>query len=158
EESLHHLASPLALRSYVRLFSPGPWSVLPQILQEKTVIVKAAILLAAGRGQRFGGEVPKLLVPLSGTRVLQAALQPCLASEVDSVLVVLGYQDREVRATLGPIDRRIHWIFAPDWHMGMGHSLAFAVNQVPKECQRLLVGLADMPWLEAQVVNKLLQA
>lgn len=50
-----------------------------------------ALLLAAGRGRRLGGDVPKAFVPLAGRPLLLHALDALLAApEIDVVIPVLG--------------------------------------------------------------------
>jgi 2-C-methyl-D-erythritol 4-phosphate cytidylyltransferase len=51
--------------------------------------VKAALLLlAAGEGERFGGEVPKVLAPLAGTTILRCSLAPFLAIQTIHEIIV----------------------------------------------------------------------
>ncbi len=68
-----------------------------------------ALLLAAGRGRRMGGGIPKAFVPLAGRPLLLHALEALLAvPEIDRVLPVLGAGELElwqgVRGELGPGD------------------------------------------------------
>jgi 2-C-methyl-D-erythritol 4-phosphate cytidylyltransferase len=46
------------------------------------------ILLAAGDGDRFGGELPKQFVRLAGEQVLSRSLRTIVAAEVDRIVVV----------------------------------------------------------------------
>lgn len=53
-----------------------------------------AIVLAAGRGRRFGGEMPKQYLPLGDRRVLDWSLDAARAS-TDGVVLVVGADRRE---------------------------------------------------------------
>lgn len=81
------------------------------------------------------------------------ALQPYL-SQLQQVYVVLRPND-PIRALL-PLDSCV--IEAPNAHLGMGHSLAVAAEQL-SELEWILVGLADMPWISsdtiAQIVDRI---
>ena len=69
----------------------------------------SAVLLAAGRSTRMGGETPKVLLPLGGESVLRRSAAALLASEVVSELVVVGGAgtlDR-LRDDLGPLGSQL---------------------------------------------------
>ncbi len=49
------------------------------------------IVVAAGRGTRFGGDRPKQFLPIHGVQILLRAVRPCASHpEVDQVVVVLA--------------------------------------------------------------------
>lgn len=67
----------------------------------------AALLLAAGRGERFGHELPKAFVPLAGRPLILHALDALLAvSEVKRIVPVAAESElariRELLADFGP--------------------------------------------------------
>lgn len=101
------------------------------------------ILLAAGRGERFGGA--KLVAPLpgSGVPVGVAALRNLRAAVPDVIAVVRPHDD--ALAALFAIEgARV--IRAARAHEGMGASLAAGVAAAP-DADGWLVALADMPWI-----------
>ncbi|MGR3699827.1 MAG: 2-C-methyl-D-erythritol 4-phosphate cytidylyltransferase, partial [Roseovarius sp.] len=54
----------------------------------------AALIVAAGRGTRAGGDCPKQWQPLLGRRVIDWTLDAFLAAEgIDTILVVLHPDD-----------------------------------------------------------------
>src|SRR5580704_18710283 len=56
-----------------------------------------ALVLAAGRGARFGGALPKQYLALSGSSVLRHAVNAFAAhSRIDGVLVTIRPEDRDV--------------------------------------------------------------
>src|ERR1700680_1713547 len=55
-----------------------------------------ALVLAAGRGARFGGSLPKQYLPLGGSSVLRHAVNAFAAHpRIDGVLVTIRSEDRE---------------------------------------------------------------
>ena len=107
------------------------------------------ILLAAGRGTRFGGG--KLLAPLpaashgvgGGTPVGAAASLHLLAA-VSEVIAVVRPGDALLRAALSATGSRV--IDCADAHLGMGASLACGVAAT-SDADGWIVALADMPWI-----------
>ena len=57
----------------------------------------AALIVAAGRGQRFGGDLPKQYLPLGGQPILRHCLQTYLAHPaVTQVRAVIHPDDRDL--------------------------------------------------------------
>lgn len=108
------------------------------------------VLLAAGRGTRFGSH--KLLHRLpDGTPMALAALHN-LAPSVDSVIAVVRPDDSALIQLLGQQQARI--IPCPYAVQGMGASLACGVRAAP-EADGWLIALADMPDVPAAVIAAL---
>jgi len=100
------------------------------------------VLLAAGRGTRFGAH--KLLHPLpDGTPMVLAALRN-LAPSVDSVIVVVRPEDKELIQLLS--QEPAHILPCPNAALGMGASLACGVCAA-SEADGWLIALADMPYV-----------
>lgn len=100
------------------------------------------ILLAAGRGQRFGSD--KLLHPLSDGTAMALAAARHLRPACDRLLAVL----RPGCATLAEllVAEGCQTIICPDAEAGMGHSLAAGVR-ASREAAGWVVALADMPFI-----------
>ena len=99
----------------------------------------AAVLLAAGRGERFGGEVPKLLVPFRGRPLAAWALDA--ADGLDALIVVTGAADL---STVVPQHALI--VLNGRWAEGQATSLAAGVDAAQAEGHdAVVVGLADQP-------------
>ena len=57
----------------------------------------AALIVAAGRGHRFGGELPKQYCELGGEPILRRTLRPFIEnSKIDRVLTVIAAEDQEL--------------------------------------------------------------
>lgn len=60
-----------------------------------------AIILAAGMGRRLGAGVPKCLLDVGGASIVHRQLQAFRAGGVNEFIIVVGYQQDEVRSHLG---------------------------------------------------------
>ena len=117
------------------------------------------ILLAAGRGSRFGGD--KLIAPLSssapgapaGTPLGVAAARNLVAALPDSIAVVRP-GDVGLSRLLGATGIRV--VECPDADAGMGASLACGACAAA-DADGWVVALADMPWIEANTLRGLLE-
>ena len=118
------------------------------------------IVLAAGRGARFGGA--KLLAPLPAASHGVAAGTAIGAVAAMHLLAALG----EVIAVVRPGDARLHdalaatgarVIVCPRADDGMGASLACGVAAAPP-CAGFVVALADMPWIAPATIACVAQA
>lgn len=110
----------------------------------------AGILLAAGRGSRFGAR--KLLHPLpDGTPLVLAALRN-LRQGVDNVLVVVHPDDAALHRLLAREPAQL--VTCPESARGMGASLACGVR-ASREADAWLVALGDMPRIPPAVVARL---
>ncbi|MEP7180568.1 MAG: nucleotidyltransferase family protein [Betaproteobacteria bacterium] len=105
------------------------------------------LLLAAGRGERFGGA--KLLAPLpasgadAGVPVGVAACRALVAAIADVVAVVRP-GDIAIAALFAAAGARVVECARAD--DGMGASLACGVNAT-RDADGWIVALADMPWI-----------
>ena len=110
----------------------------------------AAIILAAGRASRFGGDESKVLAPFDGVamvrRVAQAALDAGLTA-----YVVTGYQSEKVRAELA--DLPLNFVENPHYMQGMSTSLKAGINALHEDVDAVMVLLADMPKVSAALLR-----
>ncbi|TBU78424.1 nucleotidyltransferase family protein [Phytopseudomonas daroniae] len=101
----------------------------------------AALVLAAGRGRRFGAD--KRLARLEDGRTLLAATLALAGEAFDEVWVVLRAEDPPTLAAGCRVVR------CADADAGMGHSLAAGGRAVAQgsTVEALAVLLGDMPWI-----------
>jgi molybdenum cofactor cytidylyltransferase len=123
----------------------------------------AALLLAAGRGRRFGTD--KLLARLpDGTPLAVAALRP-LRAAVDTVFAVVR-PDAAIAPLLAAEGARI--VVAEDADGGIGGSIAAGVRALADcaadrdgpapACDACLIALADMPFVRSETMLQIAQA
>jgi CTP:molybdopterin cytidylyltransferase MocA len=114
-------------------------------------------VLAAGRGVRFGGDLPKQLVPLAGRPLGAYAVDAALASGLSPVVVVVS--DARVETALrgaGPATFLRNE--APE--LGISSSLHTALRVLEPEgrVDGVVVGLADQPLVGADAYRRVARA
>jgi nicotine blue oxidoreductase len=102
--------------------------------------VIAAVVLAAGAGERFGGPKQRLLLPYVLDRLAE--------SPVDEVVVVAGAHSVEAGSAL--------LVECPEWERGMGASLRCGLASLGPGVEAAVVCLADGPNLSPQAVRRVL--
>jgi molybdenum cofactor cytidylyltransferase len=112
----------------------------------------AAIVLAAGRGTRFGDE-PKLLARINGKTLVRHVVEAAVGSSVDPIIVVTGYRSEEVEADLRALPVQIvrNVLFA----QGLSTSLKVGFSSVPATTRAAIVLLGDMPFVKAELIDAL---
>lgn len=110
----------------------------------------AAIVLAAGRGTRFGPG-PKLLAPLAGRPLVVHVADAALASGARPVVVVLGHHAAAVREALSGRDLR--FVDNPDYAQGLSTSVKAGWAALPAGAEAALVLLGDMPLVTARLIE-----
>lgn len=111
------------------------------------------ILLAAGRGSRFGG--PKLLTPLADGTPLGVVAARTLRAAVPEVLAVVHPADAELARQLAAAGARL--VECAEAEAGMGLSLAAGVS-ASADADGWLIALADMPYIRVDSIGLLAQA
>jgi nicotine blue oxidoreductase len=102
--------------------------------------VIAAVVLAAGAGERFGGPKQRLLLPYVLDRLAE--------SPVDEVVVVAGAHPVETGSAL--------LVECPEWERGIGASLRCGLAALGPGVEAAVVCLADGPNLSPQAVLRVL--
>jgi len=112
------------------------------------------VLLAAGRGTRFG-PAPKLLGLLDGEPLVRHAARAALDARLGPVVVVLGAHGPAVRAALDGLS--VTFIENPAHAEGLSTSLRAGLAALPQP-EAVLVLLADMPRIGPHHLQALVQA
>ena len=104
---------------------------------------RVAVVLAAGRSERLAeltGGGSKALIRVGGLSLVERAVRTLLASGIEHVVVVVGYQAGPVAAVVNRVaPGRVQAAFAEAWEQGNGTSLAAAEPYVAEEDLFLLV-------------------
>ncbi|UOK73194.1 nucleotidyltransferase family protein [Ancylobacter polymorphus] len=112
-------------------------------------------MLAAGQGTRLPG-AHKLTLPLGGVPLVRRAVEAALAARARPVIVVTGHEDALVRKALDGLD--VTFAPNPDFARGLSTSLRVGVAALPKETERVVVMLGDMPKVEPALIDRLADA
>lgn len=115
----------------------------------------AAIVLAAGRSTRMGGP-NKLLAEIRGTPIVRMAAENALASHAAPVIVVTGHQRAEIERALAGLS--VKMVNNPAFAEGLSTSLKAGLAALPDDVDGAIVILADMPQVDAALIDKLLAA
>jgi molybdenum cofactor cytidylyltransferase len=115
------------------------------------------VLLAAGRGSRFGDESPKTLARLGRRPLITHAVAAATTSGLRPVVVVVGCQAAEVAAAAGALAEIVE---NPDWESGMSTSLrtGLAALVADPTVTAVAVALADQPRIGADAYRRLAAA
>jgi CTP:molybdopterin cytidylyltransferase MocA len=114
----------------------------------------AAVVLAAGRGQRFGGDIPKPLLEFDGRPLVAYAVDAAVASGCAPVVVVVGGDDVAAAAVEATVVRN------DDPDRGISSSLQCALRVLVDraDVDAVVVGLADQPLVGADAYARLAAA
>lgn len=114
-----------------------------------------AVVLAAGRSSRMGGP-NKLMALFSGVPLIRQTVVRALASKAAGVVVVTGHQSGRVAAALAGLE--VQMVHNPDFPSGLAGSLKAGVLALPDNVAGALVVLADMPAVETEDMNRMINA
>lgn len=118
-----------------------------------------AILVAAGRGERFGGERPKAFVKLAGRVLLAESLERLEASEwVESIVVVAPEEWEEPAILLAEELGAGKVVASVTGGASRADSVRAGLAEVAEEAAVVLVHDAARPFLPAEVVERVISA
>ena len=114
-----------------------------------------AIVLAAGESRRMGS-ANKLLLRFGETTLIERVVHTVRQSEAGEVIVVLGHQAEGVRAVLDGHD--VVFVENDRYHEGMITSIHAGVRAVSPEATGFMICLSDLPLIEPEELNRLIEA
>ena len=115
----------------------------------------AGVVVAAGLSSRMGGE-NKLLAEVDGKPIVARVVDALLDAAIDPVLVVVGHQADQVRASVA--DCRVRFVENPDFAEGLGASIRAGFRALDEPVDAALIALGDMPRIRADHVTKIVAA
>ncbi len=101
----------------------------------------AAILLAAGRSSRMGAFKP--LLPFGNQTVVEACVRNLLDGGVESITVVVGSREDEIRSALSNFPVCFARNNEPDSEMSV--SISAGIEQIPSQAEAVFIALVDQP-------------
>lgn len=114
----------------------------------------AAIILAAGCSARARRN--KLLVKIKGEPLFMSAIRAAMRSKASPVYVITGYHAEEIEEYLKDLD--INILRNNDYASGIKTSIRLGLNSVPSFCKGAMLIPADMPFISAKYINKMIKA
>lgn len=97
----------------------------------------------------------KQLLPLGRSSILENAIANLLRSQVDEVLVVLGYQAETIKPGLLQLPLKI--IINLEFKVGMSSSIKAGLEAIQPEADAVMLVLGDQPFIKSRTINKLLK-
>ena len=116
----------------------------------------SSILLAAGLSKRMGGE-NKLTKKIEGKPLIIHSLKNILASSVDELIIVLGYQKEAIEKLIDK-DEKIKFVFNEDFESGMASSIKAGLNHLSNNTEAFFICLGDMPMVNSNIYNQLIKS
>ena len=116
----------------------------------------SAVLLAAGQSKRMDGE-NKLTKEIQGTPLIKHSVKNILASSIDELIVVLGYQ-KEIIEKLIDKNEKIKFVFNKDFESGMASSIKSGLNHLSEKTEAFFICLGDMPMVNHNIYNQLIKS
>jgi NDP-sugar pyrophosphorylase family protein len=98
------------------------------------------VILAAGKGERMGGDIPKVMLEVAGKPILKHVIEFWERYKVKNFIFVLGHQYEYIRNYLIHVDLD-HWTFVIQKEQkGIANAISLTENVVP---DRFIVALGD---------------
>ena len=117
----------------------------------------AGILLAAGASTRMGKT--KQLLPLGEKTLVERVLVEALSSELDKVVLVLGYQALEIKKVIKPVSHqpKLSIIENRRFKQGISSSIIAGLSELEETHDHVMILLGDTPFIHRDLINLLLR-
>ncbi len=109
------------------------------------------IILAAGKGTRMESDLPKVLMPLGNSTMIEHLLDNL--SLEPKPIVVVGYESGLVKNTLG---EQVNYAYQTE-QLGTGHAVMQASHLISVEAKTVVVLYGDQPFVDQVMIDKLLE-
>jgi len=114
-----------------------------------------AVVLAAGKGTRMKGDLPKVTHPVGGRPMVCAVVDACRAAGCTRIIVVVGYKQEMVRQALSGCPEVEFAV--QDQQLGTGHAVLCAEQALGPALGPVIVLAGDGPLIRAQTLRMLLK-
>jgi molybdenum cofactor cytidylyltransferase len=124
------------------------------VMEKNSTVMISAIILAAGESKRMGRV--KQLMTLGDSTILEKVIDNVIGSEVNEVIVVLGYKVDEVKKTIMP--KQVKIAINPDYVKGMSTSIVAGIKMADRNTEGLMIVLGDQPFIDSKTIEDLITA
>jgi len=117
----------------------------------------AGVLLAAGASTRMGKT--KQLLPFGEKTLIERVLVEALNSELDKVVLVLGYQAVEIKKIINPVSPqpKLTIIENRQFKQGISSSIIAGLSEIENTHDHVMILLGDMPFIHRDLINLLIR-
>jgi len=112
----------------------------------------SAVILAAGTSRRMG--TVKQLLQLDDRPLLQHALDNVRASEVNEIVLVLGFAAEAIRREIDA--QKVRVVINESYQQGMGTSLRAGLSALDSQAEAAIIVLADQPFVQPATLDQLI--
>ena len=99
----------------------------------------------------------KLTKKIKGSPLIKLSVKNILASSIDELIVVLGYQ-KEIIEKLIDKNEKIKFVFNKDFESGMASSIKTGLNNLSEKTEAFFICLGDMPMVNYDIYNQLIKS
>ena len=115
--------------------------------------VISAIVLAAGKSTRMAS--CKQLAEIGGETMIERVLFNALASEVDEVIVVLGYRADDVAKKIE--SHKVKIVINEHYENGLSSSVKAGLQAIDSRAMAAIFLLGDQPFVDSSTINRVLR-
>ena len=112
-----------------------------------------AILLAAGQSKRMKSE-NKLIKLYKNKPLINYSLNVLKKSKVNKIILVLGYQHKEVKKIIKK-NKKIIFTYNKNYKKGMASSIKIGLKKISKNDKGFIIAQSDMPFVKQSDINKI---
>ena len=98
----------------------------------------------------------KLTKEIKGSPLIKLSVKNILASSIDELIVVLGYQ-KEIIEKFIDKNKKIKFIFNKDFESGMASSIKTGLDNLSEKTEAFFICLGDMPMVNQNIYNKMIK-
>lgn len=110
------------------------------------------LILAAGKGKRMQSDLPKILLPLKGKRMIDHVLKSIEKINIGKPIAIIGHQAELVRSELkDQCDYALQ-----EEQLGTGHAVASAKNNC-EGAENIIVLSGDQPFISSETIINLIE-
>lgn len=115
----------------------------------------ASIILAAGKGTRMGGDLPKVLHAVNGRPMIHLVIEAAKNAVGDEIVVVVGYQSEKVK---NAVASKYDVVFADQIEqLGTGHAVKCALPYIDKNITDVVILFGDVPLISCSTIQSLIK-
>jgi molybdenum cofactor cytidylyltransferase len=97
--------------------------------------------------------VTKQLLPFGHSTILGQVIRNALESNLDEIVVVLGYQAQEIRQNISSAHVKV--VVNPEFREGLSSSIKSGLSKVAKT-SAVMILLGDQPLIGKEIINRLI--